>query len=76
MDLTVFSEIYIKCKYLNPGQSLSVLKGQRGGMGQLEIGIFHGFARAGQKRVGQRDGQNGWSRLQSKPNCNQFLRYY
>ena len=51
MDLAVFSEIYIYCKYLNPGQSLSVCMGQHGEMGQPKkgtIGIFHGFARAGQ----------------------------
>ena len=48
MDLAVFSEIYIYCKYLKPGQSLSVFMGQRGEMGQLKNGIFHGFSRAGQ----------------------------
>ena len=47
MDLAVVSEIYIYCKYLKPGQSLSVM-GQRGEMGQLKNGIFHGFSRAGQ----------------------------
>ena len=51
MDLAVFSEIYIYCKYLKPGQSLSVFMGQRGEMGQPKkgtSGIFHGFARAEQ----------------------------
>ena len=46
MDLAVFSEIYIYCKYLKPGQSLSVSMGQRGEMGQTKkgtIGIFHGL---------------------------------
>ena len=54
MDLAVFSEIYIYCKYLKPGQSLSVFMGQRGEMGQPKkgtIGIFHGFAWARQNRT-------------------------
>ena len=51
MDLAVFSEIYIYCKYLDPGQSLSVYMGQRGEVGQPKkgtIGIFHGISRAEQ----------------------------
>ena len=54
MDLAVFSEIYIYCKYLKPGQSLSVFMGQRGEMGQPKkgmSGIFHRFAQAEQNRT-------------------------
>ena len=60
MDLAVFSEIYIYCKYLKPGQSLSVFMGQRGEMGQPKkgtIGIFHGFARAGRTGRSERLGR-------------------
>ena len=43
MDLAVFSEIYIYCKYLNPGQSLSVFMGQREEMGQSPGILGRGF---------------------------------
>ena len=43
MDQAVFSEIYIYCKYLNPGKSLSVFMGQREEIGQSPGNLGRGF---------------------------------
>ena len=65
MDLAVFSEIYIYCKYLNPGQSLSVswvnVKKWVNHLGFWGVGLERGAA-GGQNQL-RRDFQGSHTRV-------------